>query len=116
MRTAIPALLGLLSTSTTTALSIQNPLQQQILNGFDLLEQTQEICPQAAKVDVGDDGLLSALRFVEDDSIRRRQVKRLSKAVQVPTMGYDDMVDAYDERFAPFVDFQKLLKRMFPLV
>lgn len=115
MRTAIPALLGLLSTSTT-ALSIQNPLQQQILNGFDLLETAQEICPQAAKVHVGDDGLLPAMRFVEDDSIRRRQVKRLSRAVQVPTMGYDDMLDAYDDRFAPFVDFQKLLKKMFPLV
>ncbi|QMW45916.1 hypothetical protein G4B11_009371 [Aspergillus flavus] len=62
-----------------------------------------------------EDGLLPALRFVKDESIRARQANRLSRAVQVPTTVTDYMKDPYDEGFAPFVEFQELLEKLFPL-
>lgn len=106
MRAQFSTLLGLLSTST--ALSIP---QQQTLNEY----AKKELCPLASKVKLPDDGLYSALRFVEDDSIRSRQVERLSKAVQVPTTVNDYMIDPYDEGFTPFVELHEILESLFPL-
>lgn len=100
-------LLGLLSTAT--ALGI--PFHQQPLTTFS----KEDLCPLAPKVNAPDDGLLSALRFVEGESFRTLQVERLSRAVQVPTTIGDYMIDPYDEGFAPFVEFHKLLESLFPL-
>ncbi|KAE8374434.1 hypothetical protein BDV26DRAFT_43977 [Aspergillus bertholletiae] len=104
--------IGLLA-PTVTSLSIPIPFlsSQQILNPWS----SQDICPLAPKVSPTEDGLLPALRFVEDESIRARQANRLSRAVQVPTTVTDFMTDPYDEGFAPFVEFQDLLKKLFPL-
>ncbi|KAL3471277.1 hypothetical protein BJX99DRAFT_250537 [Aspergillus californicus] len=55
-------------------------------------------------------------KYLQDESILRRQVDRLSKAVQVPTTITNSMTDPHDVAFAPFVDFQELLTELFPLV
>ncbi|PYI02538.1 vacuolar carboxypeptidase Cps1 [Aspergillus sclerotiicarbonarius CBS 121057] len=107
----LPLVAGLLVPSVA-ALSIPSP--QQILDTFTFGE-TNDLCPLAPKVEVPDDGLFPALKFVEDSSYKSRQVNRLSRAVQVPTTVDDYMRDPYDEKFAPFVDFQKLLQTLFPL-
>ncbi|KNG90094.1 putative vacuolar carboxypeptidase Cps1 [Aspergillus nomiae NRRL 13137] len=98
---------------TVTALNIPLPFgpSQQVLNPW-----SDEICPLAPKISPSEDGLHPALRFVEDDSIRAQQANRLSRAVQVPTTVTDYLTDPYDEGFAPFVEFQDLLKELFPLV
>ncbi|KAL5358097.1 hypothetical protein BJX96DRAFT_35929 [Aspergillus floccosus] len=79
------------------------------------LGRNSEICPLAPKVPAPNDGLDSALKFVKDASLRAQQVDRLSRAVQVPTTVNDYMTDPWDEGFAPFVEFQDLLRELFPL-
>ena len=108
-------LIALLS-PTVTSLSIPIPFlsSQQVFNPTPWSDN--DICPLAPKVSPSEDGLLPALRFVEDESIRARQANRLSRAVQVPTTVTDYLKDPYDEGFAPFVEFQDLLKKLFPLV
>ncbi|KAE8410562.1 hypothetical protein BDV36DRAFT_307115 [Aspergillus pseudocaelatus] len=109
-------LIGLLSPTAVTSLSIPIPFlsSQQVFNPTPWSDN--DICPLAPKVSPPEDGLLPALRFVEDESIRARQANRLSRAVQVPTTVTDYLKDPYDEGFAPFVEFQDLLKKLFPLV
>jgi Gly-Xaa carboxypeptidase len=106
----VPALIGF---GIPSAMSLSIPSPQQILNSWS---GTNNICPLAPKVGVPEDGLLSALRFVQDESIRLQQVDRLSRAVQVPTTVNDYMTDPFDEGFAPFVEFQALLETLFPLM
>ncbi|RAQ58645.1 vacuolar carboxypeptidase Cps1 [Aspergillus flavus] len=110
----LPWIVGLLS-PTVTSLSIPIPFlpSQQIFNPSPWSDN--EICPLAPKISPPEDGLLPALRFVKDESIRARQANRLSRAVQVPTTVTDYMKDPYDEGFAPFVEFQELLEKLFPL-
>lgn len=108
----LPLVAGLLAPSIA-ALSIPSP--QQILDSLTFGEHTDGFCPLAPKVEVPDDGFFPALKFVEDASFKSRQVNRLSRAVQVPTAIDDYMKDPYDEKFAPFLDFQNLLKTLFPL-
>lgn len=112
------ALLGLVSLPSTLALNIP---AQQILFSEELSRNSaevsdREICPQAPKVAVPGDGFQSSLKFLNDDAFRARQAKRLSRAVQVPTVVGDFMDDPYDDAFEPVVQFQELLKEMFPLV
>ena len=107
----LPLVAGLLVPSAA-ALSIPSP--QQILETFTFGE-TSDLCPLAQKVEVPHDGFFPALKFVEDSSFKSRQVHRLSRAVQVPTTVDDYMRDPYDEKFAPFADFQNLLQTLFPL-
>ncbi|KAJ5220118.1 Peptidase M20 [Penicillium chermesinum] len=49
-------------------------------------------------------------------AFRARQVDRVSRAVQGPTTVGDYATDPYDKAFEPFVEFQTLLKKLFPLV
>ncbi|EAW09297.1 Gly-Xaa carboxypeptidase [Aspergillus clavatus NRRL 1] len=107
----IPALVGF---GIPSAMSFSIPSPQQILESFS--GTGNEICPQASKVSFPEDGLLSALRFVQDEAVRSQQAERLSKAIQVPTTVNDYMTDPYDEGFAPFVEFQELLESLFPLL
>ncbi|CEL07863.1 hypothetical protein ASPCAL11017 [Aspergillus calidoustus] len=88
---------------------------QQIL-GTTNSKTAKEICPLPSKVLLGDEKLLSSLRYLQDEKILHRQVTRLSKAVQIPTTITDSMKDPYDESFASFVDFHKLLAELFPLI
>ncbi|KAB8200131.1 hypothetical protein BDV34DRAFT_217451 [Aspergillus parasiticus] len=110
----LPLIVGLLS-PTVTSLSIPIPFlpSQEVLNPSPWFDN--DICPLAPKISPPEDGLLPALRFVKDESIRARQANRLSRAVQVPTTVTDYMKDPYDEGFAPFVEFQELLEKLFPL-
>ncbi|KAJ6111962.1 hypothetical protein N7523_008023 [Penicillium sp. IBT 18751x] len=112
------SVLGLASLPAVLALNI--PAQQILFPGelsrnFAELSD-REICPQAPKVTLPDDGLESSLKFLNDAAFRTRQASRLSRAVQVPTVVGDFMEDPYDEAFEPVVQFQKLLEEMFPLV
>ncbi|GFG16739.1 phenylalanine/tyrosine ammonia-lyase [Aspergillus udagawae] len=102
---------GLLIALASVILPTTPPLQQ-ILNFW---HGNTKICPLAPKVDSPEDGLHPSLKFVQDQAIRRRQVERLSKAVQIPTVIESDMNDPYDERFMPFLDFYGLLQSLFPL-
>ncbi|KAF4201928.1 hypothetical protein CNMCM8927_000890 [Aspergillus lentulus] len=106
----VPALIGF---GIPSAMSLSIPSPQQILSSWS---GTNNVCPLAPKVEVPDDGLLSALRYVQDETIRLQQVDRLSRAVQVPTTVNDYMTDPFDEGFAPFVEFQGLLESLFPLI
>jgi Gly-Xaa carboxypeptidase len=114
------SLLGLASLPSAFALNI--PAQQILFPDGDtprnvaVKPSARETCPQAQKVAAPNDGLHPALTFLEDGAFRARQAKRLSQAVQVPTMVGDFADDPYDEAFEPMVQFQKLLKKQFPLV
>lgn len=107
-------LLSLASLPSTLALNI--PAQQILESPNAANPSTRETCPQAEKVASPNDGLHSAMIFLEDDAFRARQANRLSRAVQVPTTVGDYATDPYDEAFEPVVEFQKLLQEMFPLV
>ncbi|GIK01155.1 hypothetical protein Aspvir_005187 [Aspergillus viridinutans] len=106
----VPAVVGF---GIPSAMSLSIPSPQLILKSWS---GTNNICPLAPKVEVPEDGLLSALRYVQDEAIRLQQVDRLSRAVQIPTTVNDYMKDPFDEWFAPFVDFQELLESLFPLI
>lgn len=114
------ALLGLASLPSALALNI--PAQQQLFPDGGASRHAavkpsgRETCPQAPKVPTPNDGLHSSLTFLEDEVFRARQAKRLSRAVQVPTIVGDYMTDPYDAAFESVVRFQKLLKELFPLV
>ncbi|KAA8645730.1 hypothetical protein EYZ11_001279 [Aspergillus tanneri] len=105
-----PAIVGLLLPS---AISFTIPSPQQVLHS--LAEQDNNLCPLPSKITPPDDGLTSPLKYLQDDSLRTRQADRLSRAVQVPTTVNDFMTDPYDEGFAPFIEFQQLLRSLFPL-
>ncbi|KAL4873611.1 hypothetical protein BDV12DRAFT_208531 [Aspergillus spectabilis] len=111
MRSPIIPLLGVsLLASASPAIP---SLPQQVL-GYPTPEK--ETCPLPLKVHLANDDLFPSLQYLQDESILRRQVTRLSKAVQVPTTITDSMTDPYDDAFAPFVDFHELLAELFPLV
>lgn len=110
MQILTTGLLGILSIGAT-ALTI--PLEQEVLHTLSSLEK--DVCPLAPKVTAPEDGLHPAIKFVKDDSVRGQQVKRLSRAVQVPTTVTDYMVNPYDELFAPFVELHNVLESLFPL-
>ncbi|PKX97775.1 M20 family metallopeptidase [Aspergillus novofumigatus IBT 16806] len=89
---------------------------QQILNSWNSNEGNQNnICLRAPSVQSPSDGLLPPDRFTRDQSIRVLQADRLSKAVQIPTTIEEHMNDPYSEEFRPFLDFQGLLRSLFPL-
>jgi Gly-Xaa carboxypeptidase len=62
------------------------------------------------------DGLRPSRDF-ETDEFLRRQVERLSAAVDVPTVSYEDNGDVdQDPRWRTFEDFHRVLESLFPLV
>ncbi|KAL2836098.1 hypothetical protein BJY01DRAFT_222467 [Aspergillus pseudoustus] len=98
------------------AASFTIPSSPQQILGTSNSETTKEKCPLPLKVTPDYDGLLSSLRYLQDEDILQRQATRLSRAVQVPTTVTDSMKDPYDESFAAFVDFHELLAKLFPLI
>ncbi|KAF7718732.1 Carboxypeptidase [Penicillium ucsense] len=115
-------LLGWASMPAALALGIppaQVVLPGKIIKGLKTLTpfaSKDEICPQAPKVAVPADGLHESVAFLKDEHFRARQAQRLSRAIQVPTTVGDFATDPYDESFEPIVEFQSLLKKMFPQV
>lgn len=111
----------LLGLALPSALALNIPSQQTLFSeelsrNSAVKPSGRETCPQPSKVPVPNDGLHPSLYFLQDEAFRARQAKRLSRAVQVPTVVGDFMTDPYDEAFEPVVQFQGLLKEMFPLV
>ena len=62
------------------------------------------------------DDLQSSKHFGTEEFLKR-QADRLSAAVNVPTVSYEDNGDVeHDKRWLVFGDFHKVLKDLFPLV
>ncbi|OCK83285.1 vacuolar carboxypeptidase Cps1 [Lepidopterella palustris CBS 459.81] len=73
-------------------------------------------CPLAAIPSPADDGLDRSSRFMRKDAVEK-QVERLSAAVNVATVSYDDNQDVgVDPRWEIFGELHKVLKDQFPLV
>ena len=73
-------------------------------------------CPLPEKPKSANDGLKPSILFADKDSVEK-QVKRLSAAVNVPTVSWDDNGDVgTDERWQPFYKFHEVLEELFPLV
>jgi Gly-Xaa carboxypeptidase len=73
-------------------------------------------CPLPDKPEYKKDGLLPSFLFVDSKSVDR-QVARLSKAVNVPTVSWDDNGDVgVDKRWESFFKFHDVLEELFPLV
>jgi Gly-Xaa carboxypeptidase len=63
------------------------------------------------------DGLNSSADFGNDKDLIKQQVERLSAAVNVPTISYDDSGDVdKDPRWHAFVTLHEVLKEQFPRV
>lgn len=64
----------------------------------------------------GEDGLYPSSDFW-DSEIMTRQIHRLSEAVKVPSVSYDDMGDVdNDTRWLVFEDLHEVLESLFPRV
>lgn len=73
-------------------------------------------CPLPDKPKYPNDGLKPSFLFA-DKAFVDTQVKRLSAAVNVPTVSYDDNgLVGKDERWKPFYKFHEVLEDLFPLV
>ncbi|RAL12167.1 Gly-Xaa carboxypeptidase [Aspergillus homomorphus CBS 101889] len=112
MHQLLPVIVGLLAPSVA---SPSIPSAQRIFNPWSPQEDS-DLCPLAPKIEAPDDGFVSSLKFVTDDAVKLRQVDRLSRAVQVPTVIDDYMKDPYDEKFSPFLEFHELLQSLFPFL
>jgi Gly-Xaa carboxypeptidase len=63
------------------------------------------------------DGLNSSADFRDDKNLIKQQVERLSAAVNVPTISYDDNDDVdKDPRWHAFVTLHEVLEKHFPRV
>lgn len=73
-------------------------------------------CPLPEKPKYPNDGLKPSFLFADKASVDK-QVSRLTAAVNVPTVSYDDNGDVgKDERWQPFYKFHEVLEGLFPLV
>lgn len=76
----------------------------------------EQWCPLPALPEPFDDGLKSSDQF-NDNGALEVQVVRLSDAVNVPTVSWDDNGDVnVDTRWEPFFKFHDVLEKTFPLV
>jgi Gly-Xaa carboxypeptidase len=72
-------------------------------------------CPLPEKPKYPNDGLKPSFLFADKASVDK-QVNRLSAAVNVPTVSYDDNGDVgEDKRWEPFYKFHDVLEDLFPL-
>jgi len=89
------------------------PLIHRPKNEKEIIEHW---CPLPDAPEPFEDGLKSSRQFEDEDSLRL-QVERLSKAVNVPTVSWDDNGDVnQDTRWEPFFTFHDVLEDTFPLV
>jgi Gly-Xaa carboxypeptidase len=72
-------------------------------------------CPLSEKPKYPNDGLKPSFLFADKASVDK-QVNRLSAAVNIPTVSYDDSGDVgNDKRWQPFYRFHDVLEDLFPL-
>ncbi|OAA66926.1 vacuolar carboxypeptidase [Niveomyces insectorum RCEF 264] len=65
----------------------------------------------------GDDGLPSAEELFTGPEVLKKQVERHAALVRIPSVGYDDMGDVYeDSRWLVFLDLHRLLEELYPNV
>ena len=92
-------------------------------NGHPGNEQPQEDevvntwCPVSPLPAPSQDNLTSSTNFGNSKDLIKQQVERLSSAVNVPTISYDDNDDVdKDPRWHAFVTLHEVLKKQFPKV
>jgi Gly-Xaa carboxypeptidase len=74
-------------------------------------------CPIPQLPAPSEDGLTSMCDFGNDKDLIKQQVERLSAAVNVPTISYDDNDDVdKDPRWHAFITLHEVLKTQFPRV
>ena len=74
-------------------------------------------CPVSQLPPASQDGLISLVDFGNSKDLIKQQVERLSAAVNVPTISYDDNGDVdKDPRWHAFVTLHEVLKPHFPRV
>ncbi|KAI4843209.1 putative vacuolar carboxypeptidase Cps1 [Aureobasidium sp. EXF-8845] len=74
-------------------------------------------CPVPQIPAPSQDGLNSSADFGNDEDLIKEQVERLSAAVNIPTISYDDNGDVdKDPRWHAFVTLHEVLKEQFPRV
>jgi hypothetical protein len=74
-------------------------------------------CPVPQLPAPSQDGLISLADFGDSKDLIKQQVERLSAAVNVPTISYDDSDDVdKDPRWHAFVTLHEVLKTQFPRV
>ncbi|QKX63860.1 uncharacterized protein TRUGW13939_11031 [Talaromyces rugulosus] len=76
----------------------------------------RHICPLPAKVTPPSDGFHSSHEFVQDKAVLKRQVYRLSRAVQVPSTSTELEDDPWSDYYAPFLELHDVFAELFPLV
>lgn len=85
-----------------------------------LVEQAEapgrDVCPLPAKVTPPSDGFHSSHEFVQDKAVLKRQVNRLSRAVQVPSTSTELEDDPWSDYYAPFLELHDVFAELFPLV
>jgi hypothetical protein len=74
------------------------------------------VCPLPAKVTPPSDGFHSSHEFVQDKAVLKRQVNRLSRAVQVPSTSTELEDDPWSDYYAPFLELHDVFAELFPLV
>jgi Gly-Xaa carboxypeptidase len=78
----------------------------------DMCHQVEQLMPQHETEE-----LRQMDDFLRSDTFRNESIKRLSDAVKIPTMSFDDLGPIGDDpRWDIFYDFAKYLKKTFPLI
>ena len=73
-------------------------------------------CPLPDKVPTPNDGLRDSAVIFDNDAALKLQVERLSAAVNISTVSYDDAGDVdFDTRWQIFAEHHNVLERLFPL-
>jgi Gly-Xaa carboxypeptidase len=78
----------------------------------DICHQVEQLMPQHETKELQrmDD-------FLRSDAFRNESIKRLSDAVKIPTMSFDDLGPIGDDpRWDIFYDFERYLKKTFPVI
>lgn len=102
----------------TGAAALWLPYQLSGQTQTPLVEEApgSHVCPLPAKVTPPADGFHSSHDFVQDKAVLKRQVDRLSRAVQVPSTSTELEDDPWSDYYAPFLELHDVFADLFPLV
>lgn len=92
---------------------LQSPLLTSLSNDHSIIDSW---CPLPTPSQSPSDGLKASHRFADED-FRKRQIVRLTAAVNVPTETFQNSGEVgSDPRFKTFQQLHDLLRKQFPLV